>query len=238
MTKNATYFYLFMLWAELVSGGCSQNTKLGVAEKILEQRSIADSISQLLLVYNENPADFKSTLFAYEKIGNNWQRKFRPIEAGIGNNGFAAPGEKREGDGKSPTGLFELGQLFSYEKTVDTKMPFMQSTAADKWIDDPGSPDYNRHIRGETDAKSFENLRLKSDVYKYCMVIEYNTRPVEKGRGSAIFFHLGDKVPGSTAGCVAINEKSMQKILKWLAPESNPAILMGNKEILMKGLKK
>ena len=60
----------------------------------------------------------------------------------------------------------------------------------DKWIDDSSSNDYNKYVRGATTAKSFENLKLKSIDYKYCMVIEYNTHPVIKGKGSAIFFHV------------------------------------------------
>ncbi len=44
-----------------------------------------------------------------------------PVKAGIGRKGFASPGEKREGDLKSPTGLFRLGQLFCYDNSVSQK---------------------------------------------------------------------------------------------------------------------
>ena len=192
---------------------------------------------QLLIVYNERPEDQKAVLVAMEKKANGWQKVLEPTLAGVGINGFAKPEEKVEGDGKSPTGFFSLGHLFSYEKVVETKMPYTQTTHEDKWIDDPESKDYNRYVRGETEAKSYENLLLDNDLYKYCMVIEYNTNPIVKGKGSAIFFHLSEDPPGPTAGCIAITEDNMEWILKWLNPKLNPSIIMGNKKDLTEGLK-
>ena len=117
-------------------------------------------------------------------------------------------------------------------------MPFIQTTSEDKWIDDPNSVDYNRHIRGGTQAKSFENLKISNDEYKYCMVIEYNMHPVVKGMGSAIFLHLsaGEK-PNPSSGCVVVTQKEMEWLLNWMNPELKPSILMGNEKILMAGLK-
>ncbi len=192
--------------------------------------------SQLLVVFSEIPENQTAWLVALEKKGNNWCPVFGPVETGIGRKGFAAPGEKREGDQKSPSGLFRLGQLFCYEKAVDTRIPFVQSTADDKWIDDPDSPDYNRWVRGKTTAKSYERLLLKGNDYRYCMVIEYNTHPVVKGNGSAIFLHLSefDSI-NSSSGCVVLTQPDMEKLLKWMDPVANPFILMGTQRVLMSG---
>ena len=117
-------------------------------------------------------------------------------------------------------------------------MPFIQTTSEDKWIDDPNSADYNRHIRGGTKAKSFENLKIRSDEYKYCLVIKYNMHPVVKGLGSAIFVHLSEgEKPNPSAGCVVVIKNDMEDLLKWMKPESRPSILMGNEKVLMSGLK-
>ncbi len=217
--------------------GQEADNKIEIASKIIKSNeSMLDSLEQLLVVFNAAPENYQATLVAMEKTKNGWIAKSNPIPASIGRNGFANPGEKREGDGKSPTGLFGLGQLFCYEQNVKTSIPFIQTTDADKWIDDPGSKDYNKHIRGETDAKSYENLKLRSNAYKYCMVIEYNTHPVVKNMGSAIFFHLGSEYE-PTSGCVAIDEKNMKFILTWLHPKYKPAIIMGTETILLNGLK-
>ena len=195
------------------------------------------SINQLLVVFNETPDQNSAVLVAMEKRNKNWQIFATSMPVGVGHNGFAAPKAKREGDNESPTGLFRLGQLFCYDKVVNTRMPFIQTTSEDKWIDDSNSADYNRYVRGSTQAKSYENLKISGDEYKYCMVVDYNMDPVVKGMGSAIFLHLssGDK-PNPSAGCIVMIKKDMEELLKWMNPELKPSILMGNVKILMSGL--
>lgn len=195
-----------------------------------------DSINQLLVVFNETPEQNSALLVVMEKKNEHWQVIYNPLQVGIGRKGFAAPNSKREGDQKSPTGFFRLGQLFCYDKVINTRMPFIQTTSDDKWIDDPNSADYNLHIRGSTQAKSFENLRISSNEYKYCMVIEYNMHPVVEGMGSAIFLHLSEgEKPNPSSGCVVVTQKEMEWLLNWMNPESKPSILMGNEKILMSG---
>jgi L,D-peptidoglycan transpeptidase YkuD (ErfK/YbiS/YcfS/YnhG family) len=117
-------------------------------------------------------------------------------------------------------------------------MPYRQTTAEDKWIDDPESPDYNQLVSGFTSAKSYEKMKISSDEYKRCMVIEYNMRPIVKGFGSAIFMHLSlGNSPNSSSGCVVITPENMEKLLKWMNPEAKPSILMGTDKVLYKGLK-
>ncbi|MDP3435032.1 MAG: L,D-transpeptidase family protein [Bacteroidota bacterium] len=200
---------------------------------------LPDSIRQLLVVFNETAENSLAVLVALEKKGKVWRVVSAPIPAGIGRKGFAAPGTKREGDQQSPSGFFRLGQLFCYDKDVNTRIPFIQTTPVDKWIDDPNSPDYNRHVRGETQAKSYENLKIRSDEYKYCMVIEYNTHPVVKDMGSAIFLHLSEgENPNPSAGCVVVTESDVEWLLNWMKPEFKPSILMGNDKVLMSGFLK
>lgn len=230
-------FQSFLILFSFIPYQHKMKDPIPVAYKIVNNNDhLLENSGQLLVVYNEQCADYKAVVVVMEKTENGWQTKLGPIPAGVGKNGFAETDKKKEGDGKSPTGLFRLGQLFSYESKVETEMPFTQTTNEDKWIDDPESEDYNRHIRGKTKAKSFENLLLENDFYKYCMVIEYNTNPVVKEKGSAIFLHLGEEIPGSTSGCVAIDEENMLWILKWLNPQLNPSILMGHKQVLLSGL--
>lgn len=208
--------------------------------RILKKNAdLLDSISQLLVVFNDAPDSDSATLLAMEKKNRKWIIVSAPLSAGIGRKGFAAPNKKREGDKKTPTGFFRLGQLFCYEDEVNTRMPFIQATSEDKWIDDPDSDDYNRHVRGATQANSYENLLLNGNDYRYCMVIEYNTNPVIKGNGSAIFLHLseGDSVNPSS-GCVVLSQKDMEQLLKWMDPELKPSILMGNEKVLRRGLRR
>lgn len=236
--KSIVSVVILVLFAG-ISG--AQNTKDNseTISRIIEKNEsfIPEECLQLVLVYTENSDANEAVLIAFEKSGKEWQIIFDSIPAGIGRNGFAMQNGKREGDGKSPSGIFSLGQLFTYESTVKTAMPFIQSTEEDKWIDDVNSPDYNTHVRGKTNAKSFENLLLKSDYYKYCMVIEYNTTPVKKGMGSAIFFHLNKEKYETTSGCIAILEAEMLNVLGWMNSGKKPMILMGSGDVLCSGLK-
>ena len=206
--------------------------KKEIIELIKINKEKLNNVEQLLVAINNNDSADKAIVVALEKVNKKWKIKIGPVQASIGRAGFALPGEKIEGDGKSPTGIFDLGQLYTYEASVNTSLPFIQTNAEDKWIDDPNHENYNTHIRGNTTAKSFEHLKLSSIDYKYCMVIEYNTHPVVKGRGSAIFFHLASPNYDPTAGCVAIKESDMDQILLWLDPKKKKAILMGNKNHL------
>jgi hypothetical protein len=182
-------------------------------------------VNQLVFTYQKDN-DTLHLVTGLEKKEGRWEMVIPPVRASIGRNGFAQENEKIEGDGKTPNGLYAMGQLYSYEANVDTKIPFQQVDSLDKWIDDSSSIDYNKYVRGETNAKSFEHLKLKSIDYKYCMVIEYNTQPVVKGKGSAIFFHVADENYTPTSGCVAIAEKDMLQFLKWFKPNNKKAIFI------------
>lgn len=229
----------FGLHAASAGGNGKTSPETKALRMVKKNAALLDGAGQLLVVFNETPESSLAVLVALEKKGNKWQVVTEPMQAGIGRKGFAAPGAKREGDNQSPTGLFRLGQLFCYDKNVDTRIPFIQSTPEDKWIDDPNSSDYNRYIRGTTQAKSYEKLLLKGNDYRYCMVIEYNTNPIIKGNGSAIFLHLSEyETINSSSGCVVLLQKDMEKLLKWMNPESKPSILMGTEKVLMSGLKR
>jgi L,D-peptidoglycan transpeptidase YkuD (ErfK/YbiS/YcfS/YnhG family) len=194
-------------------------------DKLNSRQLDPGKMQQVVVTFKIDKKDKVYKVMALEKIKGKWKLAISPVQASIGRNGFAQENKKMEGDGKTPNGLYALGQLYSYEATIDTKIPFQQVDSLDKWIDDSTSNDYNKYVRGETTAKSFENLKLKSIDYKYCMVIEYNTQPVIKGKGSAIFFHVADEKYSPTAGCVAIAEKDMLRFLKWFKPRKKKAML-------------
>jgi len=69
-------------------------------------------------------------------------------------------------------------------------------------------------------------MRRNDDLYQYGIVIEYNTDPIIKGYGSAIFFHVWAGTKSTTAGCVAVSENDIRKIISWLNPAANPVILI------------
>lgn len=193
-----------------------------------QENKIGESAQILLVIDNSSLFSTKTNVYAMEKRDNKWQMAFEPFNAVIGVKGFAAEGEKKEGDGKTPSGIYPLKMTFGYDATIGTKMPYRQALDDDVWIDDPQADDYNRWVKkSETRAASYERMRRNDNLYKYGIVIEYNTSPVIKGNGSAIFLHIwkGESVP--TAGCVAVSEEDIIKIIGWLDPAASPLIIMG-----------
>jgi L,D-peptidoglycan transpeptidase YkuD (ErfK/YbiS/YcfS/YnhG family) len=192
-------------------------------------QSVLKNSEQLLIVTGDY-ASPKATLYVLSKSDGKWQMSYPQLEVNIGKNGFAHEGKKREGDGMTPSGAFYLGTAFGYEPSIATKMPYCQSTAEDFWVDDSDSPQYNQWVHGKPDAKSWEVMRREDNLYKYGAVIEYNTSPVVKGAGSAIFIHVqrGEDMP--TAGCVSMPEACVAELLGWLDPAKIPLIVTGTLE--------
>lgn len=217
--------FLFILTVVLSLSACMM-MRHSVA--ITDKTALPEAQRQVLLVADDSILFLtRTTIHALEKTDSIWRQAMEPMDAVIGRNGFAPPGEKREGDGRTPSGLYMLGTAFGYAESAVTKMPYRQVVANDLWVDDPNAPDYNRWVKqGETSAASYEKMKRDDNLYKYGIVIEYNTAPVIKNYGSAIFMHVW-KGPGSTtAGCVAVSEENILKILSWLNPAANPVILI------------
>ena len=186
------------------------------------------SAKQMILLRG---AGIHASLECWEKVGKKWYRVFESIPAVVGRNGLTSyDDEKIEGDGRTPTGIFKLRRAFGYLPTVQTGLSYSQVTDSDVWVDDPNSPQYNQWVRGTPHAKSFEKLRRDDDLYKYAIVIEYNTDPIVPGKGSAIFLHVWRDDQTPTAGCVAVSEEDLLKLLTWLKADSEPIIVLTKKE--------
>lgn len=195
---------------------------------------LAGESSQVLLVTAEDSSGFTAMMYVLEKRGGTWRNAFPPLPALIGAKGFAPPGAKKEGDVRTPSGVFALKRAFGYGAKINTRLSYRQAGDEDIWVDDMASPDYNHWARkGETSAVSFEIMKLNDDRYKYGIVVEYNTDPVVKGAGSAIFIHVrrGENMP--TLGCVALAENDILKVLGWLDPKQKPLAVLGTRDSIV-----
>lgn len=203
--------------------------KFDAVDYLASQNDKIGKSSQILLVKDESFLFFTSSkLYVMERQGDMWRMAFEPFHSVIGRNGFAPPGGKKEGDGKTPTGIYTLKLAFGYPESINTKMPYRQALPDDIWVDDVNADDYNRWTkRNQTRAVSFEMMKREDSLYKFGVVIEYNTDPVIKGNGSAIFLHIWKEKGALTAGCVAVSEEDILKILQWLDPAKSPVIITG-----------
>lgn len=174
------------------------------------------SATRLVLAISSGYASNYVVVTECVKKGRSWTKVTEtPGRAGAG--GFARPGEKREGDGKSPTGSFTFTEAFGM-KNPGTKLAYRTlRDSGDCWGATPGQRHYNDYYAGTCGAAD-ENLSsiMLLGPYRQAAVIDYNRPKAVPGHGSAIFFHVGGKTP--TAGCVSIEESALRGILASLSP--------------------
>ncbi|MBP9741798.1 MAG: L,D-transpeptidase family protein [Burkholderiales bacterium] len=154
-----------------------------------------------------------------------WQQILPTIKANCGSQGIAAPNQKKEGDNKTPSGLYKLGPAYGTHPLA-LKMDYRYITNQDKFIDDPDSSDYNTWVEGDTTAQTYEIMNQENGAYDLGVVINYNMNPIVPGRGSAIFMHIWQGPNIGTQGCIAMDRQDMLHILKWLNKNANPYILI------------
>ncbi len=165
-------------------------------------------------------------LTAYQYDATGWHEVFGPWQADVGYAGFAPPGQKREGDGRTPSGSFGLDFFFGVLGNPGVQFPFRPITGRNiVWDDDPSSPLYNQWVDTDTANAGAAPEPMDVSAYDYGAVVAYNMAPVVPGAGSAIFLHVSDG--GPTVGCVSLPTSELLAVLRWLNPADQPRIIMG-----------
>ncbi len=142
---------------------------------------------------------------------------------------------KREGDDRSPAGVFRIGETFGYAAHADTAMPYRALRATDYCVDVSGATYYNRivdaNVVGAAAVKgSTEPMRRDIHVhgdqrYRQGFVIESNPDAAPRA-GSCIFGHLWHSPTSPTAGCTAMAPATMHALLAWLKPKDQPIFVL------------
>lgn len=202
-------------------------------QTVLAQAEKKENVNQVVSAIGKQLSSSKVTIRTFEKRKGEWRRAYRAMKGIAGKNGLSK--NKKEGDGKSPIGMYSFGTAFgSQSKPSKLKLPYKRSTKYDYWIDDVRSKDYNKWVTYKGDPKkkwkSFE--RMNHELYKYGVVINYNMNPIIKGKGSAIFLHIWRNENGVTSGCVATSEKNLLTILRWIDPKKNAHIIIGTTDTI------
>ncbi|GLY12169.1 L,D-transpeptidase family protein [Pseudobacillus badius] len=204
--------------------------------KLSEQLTAIKDSSQIIVVEGKQTS-YQATLRTYEKRGSKWIQTYKTA-AVIGKNGLSS--SKKEGDGRTPSGLFPIGEGFGFaQKPARINMRYTQTNHYHYWVDDPGSPDYNKWVyyRGNPDKRWKSYERMNHFLYKYAVVIKYNEDPIRKGKGSAIFLHRWRNPSSPTAGCVALNERQLLYVMRWIMPSKQPRIVIGDQASILADLR-
>lgn len=207
---------------------------------------LADALQAVVVTTGGwNETDGSLVRFARASRSSPWQPVGEPVPVVVGRTGLAwgvgfdglalAPdGEsprKREGDGKSPAGIFPIGQAFGFapaDSMAWMRLPYLPLGSGTECVDDTASVHYNQVVErtavAGVDWRSSERMR-QIGQYRLGAIIAYNASPPAKGRGSCIFLHVWAGPRSTTSGCTALDERALRELVAWLDPRSAPVLV-------------
>lgn len=159
-----------------------------------------------------------------------WQRGpagWQPVGTGIGvhlGSAGLAP-EARDSVPATPMGVYSLDFAFGTQPSPGGGLKYYQTTPDYWWSAD--GPTYNTmQVCKKADcpfdtspASGTENLYIPA--YAHALVMGVNKERIP-GHGGAFFVHTTNGAP--TAGCVALDDATLVKIIGWLQPGAVIAI--------------
>ena len=122
----------------------------------------------------------------------------------------------KEGDNVTPKGKYKIIKFFYRAdklKKVETVLKKIKIKKSMIWCDDVRSKFYNK-LTYLPNNNSHEKLFRNDNIYDLILVLNYNSNPVIKGKGSAIFIHVAKKKFTSTHGCIALQKKDLLNLLQ------------------------
>jgi L,D-peptidoglycan transpeptidase YkuD (ErfK/YbiS/YcfS/YnhG family) len=209
--------------------------------------------TQLIVVTTSNWGAVTGQLQRFERAHKRWRPFGEPIPIVVGRNGMgwgiglvaaedpnvrqASDPLKKEGDGNSPAGIFDLGTVFGYSDhpLPGLKFPYLTLTESIECVDDINSKYYNRIVDRSAvtaDWNSSEHMRDAGESYRSGIVVDLNRTIARRnqevpqpGGGSCVFLHIWHDHNQGTAGCTAMSAMDMETLLTWLDPKRRPLLL-------------
>ena len=199
----------------IIAAICFMSMMIGRDNKTVEElSSLPKEVKQVILVQDHKLSLWNRT--DGEECGcddvSGWELAFE-VPCHYGKNGLSA--DRHDGDGTTPIGLFKVLYCFGNAPNPGAGMTYREIQRTSYWSGE--KEDYNTWVDlepGSREMKRSEYLYKFKISYKYAMAIDFNTNPVVWGKGFAIFIHCDYLDDQTTAGCVAIEEKYMLRLVK------------------------
>ena len=177
----------------------------------------AESADQMLVVaaFNETATDAWVSLHEKQEDGSWCMVMTSP--GYIGKNGL---GKTKEGDAKTPTGVFHFNRAFGIADDPGCAIPYVKVDDDTYWSGDPREGFHYNELVNINDLPELDIASGDSEHiidypyhYQYCLNISYNEEGTP-GLGSAIFLHCFRPAKPFTGGCVAIPEEHMKYVMQ------------------------
>lgn len=202
------------------------------------------SSTQCLVGIAETWDSSSATLRFYRKTAGRWTAEGEAWQSRLGKNGLVwgsgihpVPSGalvKKEGDMRSPAGVFTIGGVWGYEPAIlkHPKLFYRQVTSRDLWIEDPASPQYNRNVVLDHEPASpwekKQQMKQSDAAHALKLFIAHNAPPkAVPNAGSSIFFHIW-RGGGSraTAGCTTMDETRLRALVSRIDPTAQPLYVL------------
>lgn len=137
------------------------------------------------------------------------------FRAGLGAEGVVAAAEKREGDGKTPLGIYPLRYILWRKDRMPPPQTSLKITALSPnygWCDEGGHISYNQFVKLPFSG-GYEVLWREDGLYDIIIVVGFNDFEVRPFGGSAIFIHCLAPNSSPTKGCVALTKKDLLAVI-------------------------
>jgi L,D-peptidoglycan transpeptidase YkuD (ErfK/YbiS/YcfS/YnhG family) len=130
---------------------------------------------------------------------------------------FAGDGEptKKEGDGRTPAGIFSIGPAFGFAPEGPGKdyLPLKRNDAF--CVDDVRSSLYNEIVPKVKAGAAVSGETMSTiSLYRRGLRVNIPTNREQKG-GSCIFIHVWRGPTSPTTGCVALSEPDVTELQIW-----------------------
>ena len=207
--------------------------------QINEQKRFSLSESRQLVIVMADKINSKGGKLYFYKRNNRdkWISCMQAIDVMLGTKGMGYCSdlsgifahqlpEKKEGDLKSPAGLFYIHEAFAYYP-VKTGIALKILNQGTVCVDDTGSSFYGKLSSDsllKRDWHSGEKMR-QIRQYEYGFIIDQNMLGNRLAGGSCIFVHIWSGVGKTTAGCTAMSKQNLLRVLALLDIKKIPVIL-------------
>lgn len=149
-------------------------------------------------------------------------KKIVSCKAYVGQNGI---NKIRQGDRKTPVGIYHITMAFGRKKSPGTAgISYTKLNKYHYWSCEKAT--YNQFIDVRDLGRkqmSGEHLIDYNPWYNYALATDYNKKCVYL-KGAGIFLHCVGGGRKYTAGCVAVSQKNMKKIVKNTTTHTNICI--------------
>lgn len=194
----------------------------------IEDLDIAKQTTQIIVVA---ASGYKATVSMHTKNAEGVWKENLSVKGSIGKNGV---GKEREGDKKTPIGVYRFTKAFGICSNPGiSSMPYLQVDNTYHWVDDSKSKYYNQLVSTqdvEKDWTSSERIAKSAPAYNYILALNYN-EDCTPGLGSAIFLHCFSGKYEYTTGCISISEENMIRVMQLL--QSDCVIIIDKKENIL-----